>query len=36
MRPLQDRNLELDNGDVERALRGWAMGGWNWMFVGSD
>lgn len=36
IRPLQDGNLELDNGDVERALRGLAMGRRNWMFAGSD
>ncbi len=36
MRPLQDGNLELDNGDVERALRGLAMGRRNWLFAGSD
>ena len=28
--------LSLDNGDVERALRGLAMGRRNWMFAGSD
>lgn len=36
IRPLQDGNLELDNGDVERALRGLAMGRRNWLFAGSD
>ncbi len=36
MRPLEDGALELDNGDVERAMRGPAMGRRNWLFAGSD
>lgn len=36
LRPLEDGALELDNGDVERALRGPAMGRRNWLFAGSD
>lgn len=35
-RPLEDGALELDNGDVERALRGIAIGRKNWLFAGSD
>lgn len=35
-RPLCDGALELDNGDVERALRRPAMGRRNWLFAGSD
>jgi transposase len=31
-----DGALELDNGDVERAMRGPAMGRRNWLFAGSD
>lgn len=34
--PLHDGALELDNGDVERALRGTALGRKNWLFAGSD
>jgi transposase len=34
--PLFDGALELDNGDVERALRGTALGRKNWLFAGSD
>ena len=34
--PLCDGALELDNGDVERALRGTAVGRKNWLFAGSD
>jgi hypothetical protein len=34
--PLYDGALELDNGDVERALRGTALGRKNWLFAGSD
>lgn len=33
---MRDGALELDNGDVERALRGPAMGRRNWLFAGSD
>lgn len=33
---LHDGALELDNGDVERALRGTALGRKNWLFAGSD
>ena len=36
LRPLQDGALELDNGDVERTMRGPAMGRRNWLFAGSD
>ena len=36
IQPLEDGALELDNGDVERALRGTAMGRRNWLFAGSD
>lgn len=35
-RPLEDGHLEIDNGDVERALRGPAIGRRNWLFAGSD
>jgi transposase len=28
--------LEIDNGDVERTMRGPAMGRKNWLFAGSD
>lgn len=35
-RPLEDGALELDNGGVERTLRGPAMGRRNWFFAGSD
>lgn len=35
-RPLEDGALELDNGDVERALRGPVLGRKNWLFAGSD
>ncbi len=35
-RPLEDGALELDNGDVERTMRGPAMGRRNWLFAGSD
>lgn len=35
-RPLEDGHLELDNGDVERTMRGPAMGRRNWLFAGSD
>lgn len=31
-----DGALEIDNGDVERILRGPAMGRRNWLFAGSD
>jgi len=31
-----DGALEIDNGDVERVLRGPAMGRRNWLFAGSD
>jgi hypothetical protein len=31
-----DGALELDNGEVERVLRGPAMGRRNWLFAGSD
>lgn len=34
--PLVDGALELDNGDVERALRGPVLGRKNWLFAGSD
>ena len=34
--PFYDGALELDNGDVERALRGTALGRKNWLFAGSD
>lgn len=33
---VQDGALELDNGEVERVIRGPAMGRRNWLFVGSD
>jgi len=33
---VNDGSLDLDNGDVERALRGPAMGRRNWLFAGSD
>ena len=33
---LLDGRLELDNGAVERALRGIAVGRHNWLFAGSD
>lgn len=33
---LLDGQLELDNGAVERALRGIAVGRHNWLFAGSD
>jgi len=33
---VNDGALELDNGDVERAMRGPAMGRRNWLFAGSD
>ncbi|MCG8420874.1 MAG: IS66 family transposase [Proteobacteria bacterium] len=36
LRPLEDGALELDNGDVERTMRGPAMGRRNWLFAGSD
>ena len=36
MRPFEDGALELDNGEVERALRGPAQGRKNWLFAGSD
>jgi transposase len=35
-RPLEDGMLEIDNGDVERTMRGPAMGRKNWLFAGSD
>ena len=35
-RPWEDGALEIDNGDVERALRGNAVGRKNWLFAGSD
>lgn len=35
-RPLENGMLELDNGDVERTMRGPAMGRKNWFFAGSD
>jgi transposase len=35
-RPWEDGRLEIDNGDVERALRGNAVGRKNWLFAGSD
>jgi len=35
-RPFEDGALELDNGDVERALRGPVLGRKNWLFAGSD
>lgn len=35
-RPLEDGRLEIDNGDVERAIRGLAIGRRNWLFAGSD
>ena len=34
--PLKDGALALDNGDVERELRGTALGRKNWLFAGSD
>jgi transposase len=34
--PLYDGSLEIDNGEVERALRGTALGRKNWLFAGSD
>jgi transposase len=33
---VHDGRLELDNGAVERALRGIAVGRHNWLFAGSD
>ncbi len=33
---VNDGALELDNGDVERVIRGPAMGRRNWLFAGSD
>lgn len=33
---LLDGHLEIDNGAVERALRGVAVGRKNWLFAGSD
>lgn len=33
---LVDGQIELDNGAVERALRGIAVGRHNWLFAGSD
>ena len=33
---IQDGALELDNGEVERVIRGPAMGRRNWLFAGSD
>ena len=36
LRFLGDGALELDNGAVERALRGIAIGRKNWLFAGSD
>jgi transposase len=33
---VQDGALELDNGEVERIIRGPAMGRRNWLFAGSD
>jgi len=33
---LEDGALELDNGAVERAIRGIAIGRRNWLFAGSD
>lgn len=36
MRVFEDGALELDNGAVERALRGIAVGRKNWLFAGSD
>lgn len=36
MRVFDDGALELDNGAVERALRGIAVGRKNWLFAGSD
>lgn len=35
-RPLENGMLEIDNGDVERTMRGPAMGRKNWLFAGSD
>ena len=35
-RPLENGMLGIDNGDVERAMRGPAMGRKNWFFAGSD
>jgi transposase len=35
-RPLEDGMLDIDNGDVERTMRGPAMGRKNWLFAGSD
>ena len=32
----KDGALELDNGDVERVIRGPAIGRRNWLFAGSD
>lgn len=36
IRVFDDGALELDNGAVERALRGIAVGRKNWLFAGSD
>ncbi len=36
LRVLGDGAIELDNGAVERALRGIAIGRKNWLFAGSD
>jgi transposase len=36
MRVFEDGALELDNGAVERALRGIAVGRKSWLFAGSD
>jgi transposase len=36
LRFLGDGAIELDNGGVERALRGIAIGRKNWLFAGSD
>ena len=33
---VQDGALELDNGEVERVIRGPALGRRNWLFAGSD
>ena len=33
---LEDGRLEIDNSDVERSLRGVAIGRKNWLFAGND
>ena len=35
-RYTEDGQLDIDNGEAERALRGIALGRRNWLFCGSD